>query len=357
MKRILIVGMHPDIGGVETFIMNYFRHIDRTKIMFDFINWYDHICFEEEIIQLGGKIFNIVDVKKNPLKNYIQLKNIMKNYEIIHIQMLSAANIIPLLAAKKAKVKHRLVHSHNGNTPKSIIKSILHLINRSFIIKNSTELLACSNLAGRWMFKGNKFRVINNAIEINKYAYNKDKRTRVRKELNIQNELVIGHIGRFAEQKNHVFLIEVFEKIVKLNSNTLLLLVGTGSELEKIKNKVEKLNLTNKVKFLGLRNDIADILQAIDIFLLPSLFEGLPVTGIEAETSGVQCFFSKNISQEINITNSYFIDLNEKPEKWAEKILLLNEKYERKPTGLLIEKAGYSIENEAQKLKKYYLSL
>lgn len=355
MLRILIVGMHDKIGGVETFLMNYYRNINREEIQFDFINMYDKLCFEEEIIQLGGKIYNVPNVKKHPIKYYNEIKKIIINnsYNIVHINMLSVANILPILAAKSAKTKNIIVHSHNSNTPKGIIRKILNKVNKKIMLKKATDFFACSNLAGEWMFgKKQKFHVINNAIDIQKYQYNENIRNKIRKELNIDDKFVIGHVGRFDYQKNHSFLIDIFYEIQKNEKNSILLLIGEGKLIDDIKQKVKNLKIQDKVKFLGITNNVNDYLQAMDVFILPSRFEGLPVTGIEAQANGIESFFSDNISKEIQINdNVYLISLLQEPEYWAQKIL--NAKHER----VLNKLYNYDIKVKVKELEKIYISM
>lgn len=304
--RVLQIGMHDKIGGVETFLMNYYRNIDRKKIQFDFVSIYDKLCFENEIKHLGGKVYNIVSEKKNPIKYYKDLKKIIKenNYNIVHIEMLSCANILPILAAKRAKVKHIIVHSHNSNTPSGLLRKLMNTINKPFL-KLATDYWACSKLAGHWMFgEKNDFVVIPNAIDINKFCFNLDNRKKIRDNLKINNKIVIGHIGRFCYQKNHDFLIKIFKKFNDKNKNSVLLLIGKGELENKIKKAVTDLNLNDSVIFLGNTDVVEKYLSAMDIFVLPSRFEGLPVTGIEAQVNGLECLFSNKITNEVNFTNN-----------------------------------------------------
>lgn len=355
MIRILILGMHDKIGGVETFLMNYYRNLDRSKIQFDFISIYDELCFEDEILKLGGKIYKIPSEKKHPLKYCKELEKVMNTnkYRIIHINMLSAANILPILIAKKQKIKHIIVHSHNSNTPSGGLRKILNIINKPFL-KLATDYWACSELAGKWLFgkkilQTNRLTVINNAIDIEKYQYNENTRNEIRKQLQIQDKLVIGNIGRFAYQKNHEFLIDIFYEIQKQNKNTILLLIGEGELKEKIEQKVKMLNIEDKVILLGTTNKVYQYLQAMDVFILPSRFEGLPVTGIEAQASGVECFLSEEITKEVKVnSNLSFISLKEDSIYWANKILKAT--HERN----LDKLNAYDIKINVKKLEKKY---
>lgn len=354
--RILIIGMHDKIGGVETFLMNYYRNIDRNKVQFDFISIYDKLCFEDEILQLGGKVYKIPSEKKHPVKYYKMLKNIIKDgrYRIVHINMLSAANSIPIIVAKKCNVKNIIIHSHNTNTPKGCMRKILDFVSRP-ILKKGTEFWACSEKAGKWLFgpKSN-FQIINNAIDYEVFKKDEIKRAKIRKELNIENKIVLGNIGRFSYQKNQEFLLEVFEKVHNINKNTKLILVGEGKLEKKLREKAKLLNIDKEVIFYGTTNHVEEILNCFDIFLLPSRFEGLPVTGIEAQAVGNICLFSSNISQEVKISeNCYFIELNE--EHWTNLIIKIVQKNKVKENNNINQ--AYNIKSASKLLEKKYFDL
>lgn len=356
MVRILMIGMHDKIGGVETFLMNYYRNIDRSKIQFDFINMFDKLCFQDEIIELGGKIYQVPNVKRHPIKYYKKLKEIVRinEYEIVHINMLSMANVLPILAAKKAKAKHIIAHSHNTNTPKGILRKTLDKLNKNMVLKNATDLFACSKLAGNWMFgEKREVTIINNAIDLNRYIFNNDERDKIRKKLNVENKFVVGHIGRFSEQKNHKFLIDVFKEIALKEKDAILLLIGEGNLKDNIKNKVKEYELNDKVIFLDIVDNAYDYYQAMDVFVLPSLFEGLPVVGIEAQASGTYCLFSDSITKEVKIVDDVeFISIDDK-EKWANEILKCKDKNKRKYS----IQNEYNIEYAAKRLEKIYLEM
>ena len=324
--RVLIIGMHDKIGGVETFLMNYYRNINRDKVQFDFVSIYNKLCFEDEIKNLGGRVYTICSEKVNPIKYCNQLKKIIKenNYEIVHINMLSAANILPVIVAKKQKVKHIIIHSHNSNTPSGLLRKILNTLNKPFL-HLGTDFFACSKLAGEWLY-GKKFlkkhplKIINNAVDLDNYKFNSEIRKNIRKELNCDDKFVIGHVGRFCYQKNHEFLIDVFYEVQKEDKDVILLLIGEGELKEKIQKKVEEMNMQNSVIFLGTTDKVQNYLQAMDLFALPSRFEGLPVVGIEAQASGTKCLFSSNITKETKITdNTEFLDMN--IQEWKKRIL------------------------------------
>lgn len=364
-KRILIFGMTGTVGGIECFIMNYYRNIDRDKIQFDFISFTNNLAFKEEIKLLGGKIFVFPPRFKHPIQNYKQLsrffKENSKNYIGVHLNICEASNISVLTLAKKYNIPIRISHSHNSNVLADTKTKILHKLNNKKCLKYSTDYLACSSKAGKWLFGNNiiynkNYHIINNAIDIEKYYYNIKIRDEIREQLHLSNKLVIGNVSRFEHQKNHKFLIEIFKSITIKDQNAVLLLVGNGSLFEETKTYAKELGIFDKVRFLGVRKDIEKIMQAIDLFVLPSLYEGLPIVLIESQASGLKCFVTKDsVSNESDITNSLsFIPLEYSPEKWAE-IILNNKTYNRTGHTDEITKAGYNIKHQAKILENIYL--
>lgn len=352
-------------GGVESVVMNYYRNIDRNKVQFDFL------CSEsstdipyEEIEKLGGRVFIVPNYTK-VFKYQKGLKKIFKenNYKIVHSHI-STMSVFPLRAAKKAGVPVRIAHSHSTTNKKEKKKNLLKQVLRPFSRVYATDYMCCSELAGRWLFgdkeydKGNVY-LLNNAIDLDKFKYNESLRKEKRKELGISDDtLIIGHVGRFVEQKNHRFLIDVFNEIHKKNSNSLLLLVGQGPLKKEIENKVEELKLNDSARFLGQRNDINELYQAFDVFLLPSLYEGLPVVGVEAQAMGLLCIFSDDMTKETKVLDTTrFISLNTSAEEWATIILDDYSKFKRHDTTSEITKNNFNIKNETSKLENEYSEL
>lgn len=362
MKRILQIGMTDNLGGIETFLMNYYRHIDKDKIQFDFINIYKNkLCFEDEIKSLGGKIYKLSSYYKHPIKYIKELKEIIKtnNYQIIHCNMNSAVMLYPLIAAKLAKAKIIISHSHNSSSDKGLLKKILHNINKHFIPYLANTYFACSTLAGEWFFNkkiitSSNFYIINNAIETTEYLFNNKTRENKRKDLNINNdEIIIGHVGRFTPQKNHKYLIDIFNALQSKNNKVKLMLIGIGPLMDNIKQKVKSLKLENKVLFLNQRSDINELYQTMDLFILPSLYEGLPLVGIEAQVSGLPCLFSSSITKELKLSeNANYLDLSESPNMWAEEIQkIINTKHPRK----IVNIDNFDIIKNTRKLERIYL--
>lgn len=358
--RVLQIGMYNNCGGIESFLINYYRYINKNKIQFDFINMYDRLPYQEEIISLGGKIYNITNVKENPVKCLIELKNIISknNYNIVHINMLSAANIIPIIAAKLAKTKTVIVHSHSSSLPKGFIKVLLNRLNKH-LVKNMADIcFACSDLSGKWMFDNKKFIIIKNAIDTKKFIYSETIRQAVRKNLNIENKFVIGNIARFSVEKNHSFLVDIFYQVHKKNPNAVLLFVGDGELKEEIGFKLSELGLIDNVIFTGEVKNANDYLQAMDVFVFPSLFEGLGTALVEAQTAGLQCIISNVIPNEAIIINDLLNVLSLKnPLVWAKEILKYSKGYKRENTYKEIAKAGYDIAKATKHLENIYIKL
>lgn len=352
-------------GGVESVVMSYYRHIDRTKIQFDFICDEDSTNIPyEEIEKLGGRVILIPPYQKL-FKYHNKLKKILKdgNYKIVHSHI-NTLSIFSLFAAKCAGVPVRIAHSHSTTNKKEKKKNLLKQALRPFSKEFATDYMCCSELAGRWLFgnkeydKGNVY-LLNNAIDLDKFKYDEKIRSEKRKKLNISDDtLVIGHVGRFVEQKNHRFLIDIFNEIHKQNSNSILLLAGQGPLMEEIKSKVESLGLEKFVIFLGQIDDADKLYQAIDIFVLPSLYEGLPVVGVEAQATGLLCELSSNMTKETKILDTTrFISLDKSAKEWASIILDDYSKFKRYDTTADITKSNFNIKKETIKLENKYYKL
>lgn len=351
-------------GGVEAVVMNYYRNIDKKKIQFDFIFDDDSNDIPyDEIEKLGGKVILIPPYQK-VFKYHKELKRVLMsgNYKIVHSHI-NTLSVFSLFAAKKAGVPVRIAHSHSTTNKKEWKKNLLKLVLRPLSKKYATHYFACSDLAGRWQFgnkeydKGNIY-VLNNAIDLDKFKYDKELRNKKRKELKLKEDaLVIGHIGRFVPVKNHEFIIDVFNEVHKENKNAVLLLVGQGPLMDEIKEKVKELKLTKNVKFLGQRSDVNELYQAFDLFLFPSLYEGLGMVAIEAQTSGLQCIASTEVPSIAKVTdNLEFLELDDTIEMWKNVILeKINSK--RKSYVTEIKKAGYDIKTAVKKLEEKYIEL
>lgn len=350
-------------GGVESVVMNYYRNIDRTKIQFDFIcdNDSTNIPYEE-IQELGGRVIlvppyeKVLDYQKELIKVFKE-----NNYKIVHSHI-NTLSIFPLMAAKRAGVPIRISHSHSTSNKAEWKKNLLKEVLKPFAKVFATDYFCCSEVAGRYLFGDTSYDngevfLLNNAIDLDKFKYDEDIRNDMRKVLRISSDtIVIGHIGRFVKQKNHEFLIDIFNEIHKKNNNTLLVLAGQGPLMDEIKEKVKRLGLDASVKFLGQRRDAYRLYQLFDIFVLPSLYEGLPVVGVEAQASGLLCALSTDMTKETKVLDTTtFISLQESPEKWAKTILNSYKKFERVNTKKEISKNGFNIKKEVKNLEDKYL--
>lgn len=353
-------------GGVEAVVMNYYRYIDRNKIQFDFICDDDSTNIPyDEIEKLGGKVILIPPYQK-VFKYHKNLKRVLKdgNYKIVHSHI-NTLSVFSLFAAKSAKVPVRIAHSHSMTNKKEWKKNLLKQVLRPFSKVFATDYMCCSELAGRWLFGDKaydegKVYLLNNAIDLDKFKYDEKVRKQKRKELNINDDiLVIGHVGRFVEQKNHRFLIDIFNEIHKQNTNSILLLVGQGPLMNEIKEKVNLLDLTDCVKFLGQRSDVNELYQAMDLFLLPSLYEGLGMVLIEAQCAGLPCIASTEVPKVAKITDSLeFINLSLDSNQWSDKILkLFKSKSVRKSHEKEARTTGYDILIEVTKLGNKYFEI
>lgn len=356
-KPIRIAQMMTEMnyGGVEMVVMNYYRHIDKSKYQFDFfVLEGSQIPQKEEIESMGGRIFivphykNLVSYEKALIKHF--KKN---NYQIVHSHM-NTLSVFSLFAAWIAGIPIRICHNHStagkGETKKNIMKYILRPFTKIF----PTHLCACSQYAGKWIYgKNADFKVFNNAINLSDFTYNPTVRKQLRQELDLKGKFVVGHIGRFCYAKNQEFLIDIFNCICKIHRDSVLLLIGEGESEKVIRQKVKQLGLDKKVIFLGKKTDAYRYYQAMDLFLLPSRYEGLGMVAVEAQAAGLPVIVSDKVPHEIDITGLVKrLPLSLLPEKWAKTALLF--KCERKNTSKEIKKAGYCIENEAGKLADFY---
>ena len=357
-----------NFGGVSSFLYNTYTHIDRSKVQFDFLSP-DKTTYgihSKEIRQMGGEIFefkikgNIITRK---IKLYSKLKRFVKenDYKIVHINSGNIFfNFFTSAAIKKAGVPVRIVHSHNAGDTSGMLKRMMFGIMRPLIEKNATDLFSCSMLAADYMFTkktvdSGKVKVIPNGIDTEKFAYNEAVRTQMRRDLGLEDKFVVGNIARFMPQKNHRFLIEIFEQITKQQDNAILLLVGQGELEDEIKALVHSKKLDDKVVFLGQRSDVEKIYQAMDVFVLPSIHEGFPVTGVEVQCSGLPFVLSDSITKEIRLTeNTYFVSLKRNPQQWAE-VILNTSSLTRKDMSKEIADKGYSEKNTAEILKNRYI--
>lgn len=365
--RVLhICGSITTSGGVGSFLMNYYRNIDREKIQFDFLSHQEtEKQLVNEIKEMGGQVYMITPKSVSFIKNIqesIKIINKKSEHDIIHIHTASTTSFVYLLIAKLAGKKVRIIHSHATalEKPKGSFQYKIHNLLRPLILFLATDLFACSKAAGIWLYGRrniDKVKIINNAIDVQKFIYSNTRANEIKRSMNLDGKLVIGNIGRFEYPKNHHFLIDIFNEIIQINHNAILLLIGNGKLIDEIKQKVNELNLGNYVQFLGIRRDIPDLLLAMDIFILTSRFEGFPVVLLEAQASGLPIFASDTITDEVEITNLITrLPIIETSQYWA-KIIVEKSKYIlRKDSYKELVDYGYDIKTNAKTLEKIYLT-
>lgn len=361
--RILHVFGSLNRGGAETMIMNIFRNLDRDKVQFDFVMHCTDACdYNEEIEKLGGRIFSIPHFCGGNCFQYVKTWNRFfkshPEYKIIHGHVRSTASIYLSIAKKYGLVT--IAHSHNTSSGKGI-KALVKNILQYPIRFRADYLFACSKEAGCWLYgrralsKPN-FRIVNNAIDAKKYTYNPDVRCRIRKALGLEGKFVVGNVGRFHPQKNHQFLLEIFKEVQGENQNAVLLLIGDGALRPQIEKKIAELGLRDHVILLGVRSDIPELLQAMDVFVFPSLYEGLGIVAIEAQAAGLPCIVSDVVPREAFLTDLVkALPLSASRQRWAAEILRFQENDERKNTLELIQNAHYDIHETAWKMQQFYL--
>lgn len=360
--RVLNLFTIMNRGGAETMVMNYYRNIDRSKVQFDFLVHRNEIgAYESEIKELGGRIYRMPPVyPQNFIEYKKKIRKFLKDhpeYKIIHSHM-SELGYFVFKEAKRQHVPVIICHAHNSPhvwNVKMIMRNYFKHMMRPYI----THMFMCGLESGLWLYgkrNESKFIQLNNAIDAEKFIYNKNTAIEMRQELGLGDSIVIGHVGRFVHQKNHDKLINIFNEIYKIDNRSKLLLVGEGLLKDSIVNKIKSLNLQDNVIFLGTRSDVNRIMQAFDVFVFPSFHEGLSVSMVEAQAAGLQCFISSSIPKECIITdNVVTFDLDWNDSKIAKMIVDLHSNYKRINTYEQIVKAGFDIKNNAKKLENFYI--
>ena len=362
--RVLQVGMTRNLGGIETYLIEQFRHLDKTKIDYDFVNITGEysICYEDEILASGSKIFKVVSRHKNPLLHYWQWFNILLQnkgvYDVIVLNTNSLEYVFPLVLGKVFGIPVRVIHSHNSGfeNKQGLARRLLVGMNKKLLAWSANLRFACSQFAGQWMFKDNPYHVIYNAIDIHKYDADLIVREETRNALGLHTELTLLHVGRFSYQKNHSFLLDIFKEVHRIQPDSVLLLVGDTTEesefLTEVKRKIKAYGLENVVRLLGRRDDVNKIMQAADVLVMPSFFEGLTVVGIEAQASDLPLLLSDTVTKELGLLPStQFISLEAGPTAWAEAIVN-SKQHNRQSRYEELKAAGYDIGNETERVEK-----
>lgn len=367
MIKVLHLFTTLDGGGVESFLYNYYSHMDLNEIKFDAIVPGSEIGYMESMfIEMNSEVFHVKRFKENPIYYLRDICNIIKkgNYDIVHCH--GYKSIIGLLFAKIFGCKVRIIHSHmayvNENNLKKSMRKMLVILAKSL----ATERFACGIDAAKWLFghkdySEGRVTIINNAIDLEKFRYNEHSRYKIREGLNLGEEFVLGNIARLTYQKNQSFLLSIMKELVKLNPNSRLLIIGDGEDRNNLEHECKELKIEKYVKFLGIRKDVPELLSTIDLFVLPSRYEGLPVVLTEVQASGVAACVSDKITREIDITGDIlYLSLDMTPAQWAKKIddmYIKNKFKDRVRAGEKMMSGKYDIKVEAKKLYELYLNL
>ena len=365
--RVLHVLGGVGLGGAESRIMDLYRQMDREEIQFDFLvpsrdpqNRRPEF-YEEEIRRLGGQIYVL---PKFRVYNYIAYRKAVKDFfrkhhefRVVQGHMTSTAGIY-LPAAKRSGVPVTVAHSRNAGVVKGPKGAATRFFRRN-LVQKADQCFACSTLAGEDVFgrkamEQGRVKIIHNAIDAGRFTYDPRKRESIRAELGLKEELVLGHVGRFDHQKNHPYLIAVFDSLCKSRQDTVLLLLGEGPHMEEIKEKCRLLGIEEKVRFLGNQKRPEDYYQAMDIFLLPSFYEGLPGVLVEAQAAGLRCFVSDKVTREAGITDQVtYLSIEQPAKVWADRIREAA-CYERKDTYQTVKEAGFDVRTQAAGYRLFY---
>lgn len=370
--RVLEVFREPLAnGGQESFIMNMYRHMDREKIQMDFLTPFgaDNPALVQEIQDLGGRVFafgHSFEEKQNAaFRNTVQsfLKEHGDEYSIVHFHSGSTYALMegPKLA-RQAGIASRIVHSHCGGFA-NLKYYLIKALSVPYFYRYPTQFCACSMTAARWKFprgivEGGRVKILPNAVDLERFSFSESERTRLRTEMQAENRTVLGHAGRFSLQKNHAFLIDIFEAFHRVHPDSELWLAGTGELQQEIREKVRQKGLEEHVRFLGLRQDMPALFSAMDVLVLPSFFEGLPVVGVEAQATGLPVVCSDQITRELPLPDlSYFVPLGpDHLDQWVQTLeRALNQK--RLPAQEAMRKAGYDVREAARNMQNMYLEM
>ncbi len=370
MVKVLEVFREPIAnGGQESFIMNMYRNMDHSKIVMDFMTPFtcDNTAMKEEIESYGGRVFayNHPFGEKNNQVFSESLKDFLKthSYETVHFHSGSTyALMMGPKIASEAGVRNRIVHSHCGGD-RDLKYRVIKTLSVPYFMKYPTEFCACSKLAAEWKFpkkivSAHQVRYLKNAVDLDRFSWNPDIRKKTREEMGVLDETVIGHVGRFSRQKNHDFLIEIFFAYLQRHPDAQLWLIGEGEEEERIRQKVADLNIGAHVRFLGLRRDIPALMNAMDVFVLPSLFEGLPVVGVEAQAVSLPVIASDQVARELPVPelSSYLPLDDEQVIRWVEEIEQTLQ-FPRTDRRKELSAAGYEVKSAARKMQDFYISI
>ena len=362
MKRLLCIVSVMNAGGAETFLMKMLRRIDREAYMMDFCVNAEENFYREEIESLGGRIHVIPAKSKHPIGSFLALKRLVRRegYDYVIRVNEHSLSTLDLLAAKCGGAKHLIMRSSNASSP-SRLSRILHkmfffLPRMVPTVKIAPSTLAAEYTFGKGCVRKGKASLLCNGVDLSVYRYDETARTAIREELSLEGKTVVGHVGRFSEQKNHLFLLRVFSEIRKNRPDAVLLLVGKGEKEAEIRLEAERLGIADAVMMVGVRSDVPRVLSAMDVFVFPSLYEGMPNTVIEAQSTGLPCVISDTITPEANVTGLVtYRSLQDSPAEWAENALSALSA-PRLQTEEIMREAGYDSDGVAKRFTELVFS-
>lgn len=365
--NILIVGMSPETGGIENFIFQFVTGANKDNFRFDILTFCSRCAYENELAVLGCKVFHAARRGKNPVKNYLDQRRFFAQnpttYDFIWLHLSSASDLKTILLAKRYTGAKIACHCHGTDfeSREGFIRKLhlhLHYKNKPKLIKNTDLYLACSKLAGDWLYGdiGERLTVIPNGIDVPAHRFDRMKRTEMRRGLGVEDKIVLGHAGRLTKVKNQAYLIDIFASFYEKHPDAVLMIAGTGELENDLREKVRRLALEDQVFFMGFRKDMPDLFQAFDVFLLPSYTEGLPITIVEAQACGLPCVISDTITREVALTDLvHFLSISQPPGNWVKEIEealrcpRVSSDYEQK-----IIESGYSSQGTVDRLSNVF---
>lgn len=359
VKILQIVGsMHP--GGIENFVMNLYEHIDRERFPFDFVvHKQQEGDYTERIEELGGQIYLLPRLTRHPVRNLRGIYRLVKenHYDIV-IRHTPNALIAPQLLAARLAGAHTVCHAHS-ETDK---QKVLHALGKVLMKVAAERRIACSVNAAKWMFGKQQYEMVHNAVDISAFQYSKEKEEKVRKEFQLGTCHIYGHVGNFVWSKNHLLMLHVFKEIQKKDPEAVLFFVGQGAMQAEIEEEIQKLSLRDSVILTGVRKDVPVLMSAFNILLFPSVYEGLPLTLIEAQAAGLPCLISDSITRDVIVTDGLVksYSLEKSPEEWAAQAVQMvreNNDLTRKCQRERIALVGYDIDALVEWYENYFTQI
>ena len=358
--RVLeIIGKRP-VGGVGTVMLNYQTYMDAEKVQMDYLIFGEEKeVFDDAVETLGSKVYVYPALSGSQMgrtKAYLEefFSKHAKEYDIVHLHAPNIA-FLAFPIVKKYGIEYRMVHSHATLYAENKIKAIRNQILWTLAKGKITDRIGCSKAAGDFLFGKDEFTVLKNAIAYEEFLYKEEIREEVRARENVKDKLVVGNVGRFSQQKNQTYLVEVFAKIKEMCPDSVLWLVGDGELRGEIETKIKELGLQQDVRLFGMVKNTKELYQAMDVMVMPSLFEGLPMVGVEAQASGLPCVFSDTITREVDVVGCPYLALSDAKENWAKATIEMAGKKERRSYAKELDELGFNIRLEAKRLEELYL--